>query len=472
MNDYFDTIIVGTGFASSYFLLEYLKHASLNERILVLEKGDRPPYSWKVENQTNSDVPFNSLIENETPEKSWIQNIGFGGGSCWTGNTPRMHPTDFQMKTLYGIGEDWPFDYEVLEPYISEVEQHMGIAGKSTQQYPQSQPYPMGPHKFNALDRLLYQKYGDLHIPMPSARASNFNYARPKCCNNGVCSVCPIGAKFQVDLYMQDIYDDDRVTLRLNSTVEQVVIENNIAKGVVVTEGGKSKEYKSDFVAVGAHAIMTPHILLRSGIEQEALGRYLSEQISIDVRVNLRGVDNYDGGQRVTGLNTLFLDHDNRSEVPGCLIENYNIPWLRAEFGKWRHVGLLKFVMEDIPSVENRVTLSAAGKPKISYAKHSPYMIKGINAVGSRVEQLLEGLPVEDYVVESKEGSLGGSAHIQGTTRIGNDPTNSVADSSLLNHKVRNLACLGSGAFPSCPAANPTLILSALSIKSARDIFS
>ena len=39
MADNYDTIIIGTGFATSFFLAEYLKKCSPRERILVLERG-------------------------------------------------------------------------------------------------------------------------------------------------------------------------------------------------------------------------------------------------------------------------------------------------------------------------------------------------------------------------------------------------------------------------------------------------
>ena len=53
---------------------------------------------------------------------------------------------------------------------------------------------------------------------------------------------------------------------------------------------------------------------------------------------------------------------------------------------------------------------------------------------------------------------------------MGSDPATSVVDKHLLHHRVRNLAVLGSGTFPTCPAANPTLILSALALLAAEHI--
>lgn len=471
--NHYTAIIVGTGFASSFFLKEYLSRASRDVRVLVLEKGKDIPYSWKLGNVSNTSHNFSNDLHNLTPQKPWIQNIAFGGGSCWTGNTPRMHPSDFKTRTLHGVGEDWPFDYEELEPYLVEVEEIMGIAGADSTEYPRSRPYPTKPHRLNALDRLFQTKYGQQHMAMPSARASDVSVGRPPCCNNGVCSVCPIGAKFQVDLYMRSLYQDPRVTLVTEADVRAVIIESATAKGVHYIRGGKEQEAFADFVAVGAHAIATPFILLNSGLDDYALGRYLNEQISVDVRVNLSGVENYDGGQRVTGLGSMFVNEPTRGRIPGCLVENYNIPWLRAEFGKWRHVGLLKFVMEDIPEAENRVTVGPDGRMQVQYPGYSDYMQRGIKEVGRRVEALLDGLPVEDYRISEEEGNnLSGSAHIHGTTRMGLDPNNSVVDPQLIHHRVRNLAALGAGAFPTCPAANPTLILAALSLRSARMLLS
>lgn len=468
----FDAVIVGTGFASSFFLYEYLKHVGAGARILVLEKGGKLDYEWKIKNRANSDISFNSQFTNKTPKKPWVQNIAFGGGACWTGNTPRMHPSDFKTFSKHGVGVDWPFDYDELEPYFLEVERVMQIAGEAGAQHPRSAPYPGAAHKLNAFDRLLKKKYPDHYTAMPSARAGSNSTTRPPCCNNAACSVCPIGAKFQVDLHMKALYEDPRVTLLTRADVQAVDIAAGVARGVVYLHEGKSAVARANLVAVGAHAIATPAILLKSGLTDFALGKYLNEQLSVNVKVNLRGVENFDGRQMVTGLGLMFCDEGNRRDVPACIVENWNSPWLRAEFGRWRHVAHLKFVMEDIPAESNSVQLGTDGRPVVQYAEHSAYMKKGMAAVHSRVEAMLAGLPVEEFYVEIGTGhSLGGEAHIQGTTRMGTDAASSVVDPDLVHHKVRNLLVLGSGVFPTCPAANPTLPLSALSVRAARRLF-
>jgi len=38
-------------------------------------------------------------------------------------------PSDFRVKTLDGIAEDWPFTYEQLLPYLEDVEHEVGVSG-------------------------------------------------------------------------------------------------------------------------------------------------------------------------------------------------------------------------------------------------------------------------------------------------------------------------------------------------------
>ena len=469
----FAAIVVGTGFASSFFLLEYLRHAGPGARVLVLERGGRTDPATSLKRRSNFDLRFDDMIVNRTPQKPWVQNIAFGGGSCWTGNTPRMHPSDFRTKSLYGVGVDWPLDYATLEPYYQRVERAMGISGGEAGPYPRSAPYPFPAHRFNAFDEVLARKYPGQHIAFPSARSSSVATRRPVCCGSGVCPVCPVSAKFQVNLHMADLFADPRVTLLLHAEVERVEIEGGRVVGVHYRKDGQELRARAELVAVGAHAIMTPYILLRSGLDDRVLGRYLNEQMGRDIELELDGVENYGGGQAVTGLGTMHLDGAFRSERAGFLIESWNVPWLRAERGRWRQRALLKAVFEDLPSFDNFVGVAREdpSKPELHYPALSPYMKAAEAALPRLIEELVRGLPVESFRIVPREGHLGTAPHIQGTTRMGTDPGDSVVDRDLRHHRHRNLLVLGSGTFPTCPAANPTLTLAALSMRAAERLF-
>lgn len=475
MTDKFDTIVVGTGFASTFFLHEYLRHAPASARILVLDRGRRYEPGWRLQNRRGSDFRLDSALINRTPNKVWVQNVAFGGGTCWTGNTPRMHPHDFETKTRYGRGVDWPFGYDELEADFLAVERLMGISGAEGGPFPRSAPYPAPPHRMHAFERLLADKFPGHMLPMPSARSSASKVGRTPCCVNNLCATCPILAKFQVDQHMTAPYRDPRVTLRLESEVFALDVTADRVTGVAYRNGDREHRVACDLVALGTHAIFNPFIMQRSGITGGPLGKYLNEQWSVGMQLDLDGVDSMDGSQVVSGLGTMFWDGDFRAERPGCLIESWNAPWLRAEPGRYRQRAYLRFVFEDEPTVDSRVEVAAedADKPAVHTAPETAYALAGRAHVQALAEQLVADLPVEGYRLEFRElgGPRGGEAHIQGTTRMGKDPATSVVDPDLRHHRVRNLLALGSGTFPTCMPANPTMPLSALSVRAARKLF-
>jgi len=107
----FDLIIVGTGFASSFFLKKYLEKSPETRRILILERGVFFPYTERIR-EAKHEKPskeFTNIVSDQqtyqydNPNKTWAFDPNFGGSSnCWTGCTPRFMPNDFKIKTLYG----------------------------------------------------------------------------------------------------------------------------------------------------------------------------------------------------------------------------------------------------------------------------------------------------------------------------------------------------------------------------------
>lgn len=66
-----------------------------------------------------------------------------------------------------------------------------------------------------------------------------------------------------------------------------------------------------------------------------------------------------------------------------------------------------------------------------------------------------------------EEFRIDGGGHMIGTTRMGNDPDNSVTDQWGLVHGMDNLYVAGSSLFPATGAANPTLTIVALALRLA-----
>ena len=59
------------------------------------------------------------------------QYIRWVGGTTWhwAAATWRFFTNDFRLKSLYGVGRDWPISYEDLEPYYYRAEIELGCAG-------------------------------------------------------------------------------------------------------------------------------------------------------------------------------------------------------------------------------------------------------------------------------------------------------------------------------------------------------
>ena len=269
MRQDYTAIVVGTGFAASFFLHRFLARSDASARVLVLERGRAWTHREQLEGGREAMVRFSyRAFRNATPEKEWNYLHAFGGGSnCWYACTPRMLPDDFRLRTRFGVGDDWPLSYDDLEPYYCDAEDVMQVAGDSARPpSPRSRPYPQPPHRMNAVDRLFLAAYPDETFVQPCARASRATANRAPCCGNATCHLCPHDAKFTVQNELADLYADPRVELRLESWVQGVESQGGVARGVRYLDAdGAEHVARGDLVVLGANAIHNPHILLRSG---------------------------------------------------------------------------------------------------------------------------------------------------------------------------------------------------------------
>ena len=475
--DTYDLILVGTGFASSFFLAEALRRLGKRARILVLERGSRHSHAEYL--RRRGELLRASLAEAVIPpaDKPWLYLLTFGGSSnCWWANTPRMLPADFELRSRFGVGHDWPLRYDDLEEYYCRAEGLMGIAGPpETPLTPRSRPYPQPPHGLSDPDRLFQRAYPQLFFPLPSARASQRSRdGRPACCGNGVCGACPTDAKFTIGNGLAPLYRESRVTLQLEARVDVVDIAGGVARGVRYTQGGRERVASGDLIALGANALFNPHVLLRSGMRHPALGRGLVEQLSTYAVVYLAGVDNFQGSTSRCGVGyMLHQDRDRSDRAAGLMLTHntWDVSGLRPIREKWRHILGLTIMFEDLRLNENLVSLSEHDplRPVVTFRRRSEYSLKALRSLPSVLDRVLAPMPVEGFYVFPEPKRT--DAHIIGTTVMGNDPKTSVLDRHLVCHNVRNLVALGSGAFPTAAPANPTLTLSALSLWSAAALF-
>ncbi len=467
---HYDLIVVGAGFASSFFLLKYLQKARRDVRALVLERGPRYSHKQVGENEAALARARRDSFVNANSQKEWVFTLAFGGGSnCWWGVTPRMLPEDFETGSRYGVGVDWPVSYDQLEPYYGEAERIMSVSGPADAPFPRAEPYPQPPHNFNQPDRLLKRAFPDRFFNQPTARARLATPNRGMCCANGVCAHCPVDAKFTVVNELGYLYEDPRVTLASGARVDRVETEGGRAVGVAYTLGGQTAFARGDVIALGANALFNPFILARSGDRHPRLGKGLHEQVGVTVVADLENVSNFQGSTSITGHGYWLYDGARRRDRAAALVETYNIPAYRNVRGKWFNRMQLKVIFEDLPRDDCYVDLDPAlDRPRAVYAGRSDYAQRGLDALDSDLQPVLAKLPVEDYAISKP---LATEAHIVGGAVMGADPADSIVDDGLRHHRWRNVLALGSGAFPACTPANPTLTICALSLRAADRLF-
>lgn len=466
----YDLVLVGTGFGAAFFLHGALPRLSPAARVLVLERGGHFSHARQIAEQRNSEIESASTIRVPAGHKSWQFTLGFGGGSnCWWGVTPRLHPTDFELRSRYGVGRDWPIGYDDIEPYYAQAETIMGIAGppEIATLFPRSAPFPQPPHRLSAPD--LRMRRGDPahHFALPTARSRVATATRGVCCANATCSLCPNDAKFTVLNGLAADFADPRVTLMTGAEVLRFETRAGMISGAVFRHDGRETVAAGDLFVLGANAIFSPALLQRSGIAGAPTGNGLHEQLGAEVEVQLDGLDAFDGSTATTGINYALFDGPHRRSASGVAVLFRNHWWhgLRTEAGRWRQTLPLLLIAEDLPSDDNQVVAAGSdGPPLVAHAARSTYAHKGIERALEHLPRLLAPLPVERIVLH---GLRDNEAHMQGTLRMGRSPHDSVIDVGQVHHRARNLVVVGTAVFPTCGCANPSLTAAALSLRAA-----
>ncbi|MEC7760489.1 MAG: GMC family oxidoreductase [Pseudomonadota bacterium] len=455
---HWDVVIAGTSFSAMFFLQGLPKGLS----VLLVEKGPHLPHDTQIATGFRN-LETVAMTNTSGHEKEWVFHSLLGGNSnCWWACTPRFHPSDFRMQTLYGVGEDWPIDYDTLEPFYQEVERAMDInGGGSDAQLPRSAPFPYPAHLPSRSDRRL-RAHSDLWWAQPSARANGGD--RAGCCANGVCSHCPIDSKYTV-LNSIDRLAYDGAQLLMETEVRAVTTQAGRATGVVLRDAQGEAEITADLVALGANAVFNAAILLRSDVDHPKLGRGLNEQMARSVVVDGPGLG-YFGGTSITGHGYALYDGAHRATHSGVLLEVYNAPSeTRPEPGRWTERVRLKLIAEDLPRDDNRVILDG-DEPLIEWRGHDSYASDGLDWGVEAVQGILP----EGLVAVAKAPIVATEKHAMGTHRFGSDPQRHVCDDLHRVYGVDGLFALGSGVFPTTSPANPTLTLSALALRAGRSV--
>src|SRR6201987_4960877 len=125
---------------------------------------------------------------------------GVGGSTImYTAHWPRLHPSDFRVKTLDGVADDWPIDYATLEPFFAENDRMMGVSGLAGDPAfpptpPPLPPLPLG--KSRTMFGRAMNKLGWHWCPSDTTVPTTYYEGRARCINLAHCPPgCAQGAK-------------------------------------------------------------------------------------------------------------------------------------------------------------------------------------------------------------------------------------------------------------------------------------
>jgi choline dehydrogenase-like flavoprotein len=527
-----DVVIVGSGAIGAMAAYQL---ARKGVRVLLLEAGASVDRAAAVERfQGSLDKGPNSPYECPTwaphPELAHLDRYliddGKGvdrfigiytrcvGGTTWhfTGFATRLRPNDLRMRTLYGVGVDWPIAYEDLVPFYEEAEKEWGVAGTLGQDMgaPRTTPYPLPGIPMSYLDKAVATAIAPLGMtvgPFPQARNSVLHDGRPPCCGSASCvPICPIGAKYDGSVHVaKAVKAGARLVTRAVAHRIDVGADGRVSAIHVKHPDGSETVARGKVFVIAAHAIETPKLLLISTGEHaprgvanssDQVGRNLMSQASYDTRGLSRDpIYPYRGPITTSGVLELRdgpfrADHAaigtsmlNRGWAIGTgpvdLARSLASQGLRGErlrqeidrqLARQLYVDTAAEMLPDpanrvVPDLERRDALGIP-RPRVR-CRIDDYTRRGLAIARTRHAAIMKAMHCTDVTDEPLSQSV---AIIAGTTRMGADPKTSVVDAELRSHDHENLFLLGTGVFPTTPINPPTLTAAALAIRAARTI--
>lgn len=319
-----DILIVGLGWTGGIIAKEL---ASTGLKIVALERGgprdtnpdfldpqihDELRYAARhdlMQNVRRETITFrNNDSQTALPMRrlgSFLPGHGVGGaGVHWNGVTWRWLEWDHQprSRTVDKYGEriipadmtlqDWPIDYDDLEPYYDRFEKTCGTSGKAGNlsgqridggnifEGPRKAEYP-NPPLIAAQGMVMFEtaarNLGYHPFPQPASNASR-DYVNPDGVAFGACHYCGFCERFGceanakasphftvIPLAMQN----PAFELRTNATVLKVNLDRAGKRAVSVTyldARGREYEQPADLIVLSAYALGNVHLLLHSGI--------------------------------------------------------------------------------------------------------------------------------------------------------------------------------------------------------------
>ena len=473
-----ETVIVGGGVAG---LTLACSLAEARRECLVLEAGNSSPVGdWRDLKWYDPQRDFLS-VESESVYRTDFLRVKALGGSAeaWEGYVPRWNVADFRQHSLFGVGVDWPFGYEDIEPYYREAERLVGAAGNAgnPKDGPRSAPYPLPAFEWSEYEKNVEDRTRDLGVKWhayPQARNS-IPYGRRSHCNGiGSCNYCPIQARWTPRSGLLPAIRSSSYAKVLTDAVcgDLLIGEDGTLRGLQgVMRDGAPFRVLAHRIVLAAGAIDSARILLatrscmgrRDGFwRNELIGAgYMDHPIfRVQAEVGWRV-----GASRQTNIlatSHTYRDYDRQTGAWGFAL-NLNRRALPQ---------LLLAAHFEMPAIrENRICLDFdrldfAGRP---FPKlHITTNYDGFSATESRIRKTLNEVAMAAGGRNLVQHPLQlWACHPMGGCAISCSPRHGVVDADLNVWGSKNLYVLSNAVFATSAVVNPTLTLISFALRLA-----
>ncbi len=409
------------------------------------------------------------------------------------------------MKSLDGVGDDWPIDYQTIAPFYAENERMTGVAGlNGDPAYPsdnaeRTPPLPLG----RAGEALAagFNKLGWHWWPSDTAIITREQDGRAPCINLGACGAgCAQGAKGSADVTYWPHAIRAGVELRTRCRVREITVgDDGMATGAIYyDEDGVEHAIGAHVVVVACNGIGTPRLLLNSKSKTFPDGLanssgLVGKNLMFHPYAWIQGIfehelDGYEGPAKAIRSQEFYETDAGRGYVRGYTLEiqrgappvrtahiglrHGRIPWGDGHHDAYRKMfkrttGMVA-VCEDLPEEHNRVTIDPDLKdgdgipaPRIDYTL-SDNSLRMMEHGVARATEILKAAGAYDVMTETP--IKWGGWHLMGTARMGTDPKRSVVNEWGRAHDVKNLFIVDGSVFVTSAGVNPTNTIQALAL--------
>ncbi|MEQ1690171.1 MAG: GMC family oxidoreductase [Gemmatimonas sp.] len=522
-----DILIVGSGITAAMMAAHLAEHTT--RAITVVEAGRA---STPVSERARARERY--LAYGESPWKqdhlddqnAYGTTWGFSpsmtvGGLAmhWGGVSPRYSPEDFRIRSLYGLGDDWPFTYDDLDPFYQEAEERMGVAGEQgpVALDPRGKPYPMPPLPINYNLAQLQQWAAQSSIAAwstPSAKNSVVHDGRAQCQRCDTCyPVCPTGAKYTPDWTWDALVRERKVTLITETLVRQLVADPKTGRIVRATgnrtsAGGEPVSIQAKTVVLAAGFVWSPHLLLLSrdaahpnGLANRSglVGKYLAGHRNVNAYLRVP-MELYPGINVQHSLvskqfmrqskSSQYLRHDLRiwessvGREPRLRDDNGSMLLGDALLTDWQRrtkgaTARVRAYYDVLPDRDSALTLDDTRKNR--FGDPMPNLSFRDAPASAALREWQEGQLRALFVSMAKAGGGDvlrmenssndlGQEHPAGGCRMGADPATSVVDAWGRAHDHDNLWVAGAPTQPTASCCNGTLTFAAVGLRTASAI--